>query len=157
MKKKKDSLERFMEKVFKSSTGCWIWTGCNKRDLYGSFQVDGKSVIAHRWIYEYINGPLGELNCMHKCNNPPCVNPDHLESGTQIANMLYRIISGNNPQINKTHCPFGHEYTPENTRMTKKGRDCQACQDERNRKRYLPKLDIGTRSPLININESLHS
>jgi len=151
MKTKECTLKRFMDKIFKRSDGCWTWLGCNKRDLYGSFTVDKKAWLAHRWIYEYYNGPLGNLLCLHTCNNASCVNPDHLYAGTQINNMQDRIEAGNNPQTNKTHCPLGHKYDLFNIRITKKGRDCRTCQIIRNRDRYT-RSRLQLRVGKININ-----
>jgi len=95
------NLDRFWAKVDRSAgpDGCWVWTGYCAR--YGSFwngehRPDGAPVMvrAHRWIYEQIAGPAGELNVLHRCDNPPCVNPGHLFLGTQSDNMQDMMSKG---------------------------------------------------------------
>lgn len=82
---------RFLEKVEKTET-CWLWTASTKRG-YGNFKIDGKQKIAHRVAYTLWIGEIPDgLLVRHKCNNPHCVNPDHLEIGTRqdIANDMVR-------------------------------------------------------------------
>jgi hypothetical protein len=67
---------------------CWIWTGTTDRHGYGRVRPDGRSTGAHRWSYEATVGPIPEgLELDHLCNNPPCVNPAHLEPVTHAENM----------------------------------------------------------------------
>jgi len=55
---------------------------------YGQFRFNGKTELAHRVSYELANGPIVVgLNVLHKCDTPACVNPDHLEAGTQKKNI----------------------------------------------------------------------
>ena len=76
---------RFLTKVIKCENGCWEWTGCkrSKRSGYGALKVNGKMYPAHRLAYQLWNGeiPVGMV-VRHKCDNPPCVNPEHLEIGS---------------------------------------------------------------------------
>jgi len=150
----KDPIERFMDKVFKTSS-CWIWIAAFNHGGYGLFRPKDKMVSAHRWIYEYTNGPLNELMCLHKCNNTSCVNPDHLYAGNQFNNMDDCVKSGRNLNLNKTHCPMGHEYSNENVRMSGTRRNCRICGKQSERKSFYyknkPTISIGTREK-ININ-----
>lgn len=79
---KRDPLERFWEKVDKSGE-CWVWKNYKVRAGYPRFYPgdttrDG-TVLAHRWIYERMNGPIpGNMHVDHMCRTRACVRPDHL-------------------------------------------------------------------------------
>ena len=86
--------ERFWEKVEKTLT-CWIWTANRHPKGYGKFSINGKSTPAHHYSYSQINGPVPKgLDLMHLCDNPPCVNPDHLRPGTRSENMRHAVEVG---------------------------------------------------------------
>ena len=86
--------QRFLAKVQQPSA-CWEWTAVKNRDGYGRLRVNGTMVLAHRLAYAHFIGeiPAGMV-ILHRCNNPGCVNPDHLRVGTQGENIAHCIASG---------------------------------------------------------------
>lgn len=69
-------------------SGCWIWTGALDRKGYGAIFYKGRSQGAHRVSYqEYIGDIPHGLVIRHQCDNPSCVNPNHLSIGTQKDNV----------------------------------------------------------------------
>lgn len=73
---------------------CWTWQGERRQRGYGAFYTmrNGvKFVAAHRYAFELCYGPIPNgLLILHRCDNPPCVRPDHLYAGTQADNMRDR-------------------------------------------------------------------
>src|ERR1700756_2891954 len=90
--------DRFWAKVAKGP-GCWEWQGKRHYKGYGHFTVRGqgrrRTLKAHRVSWELANGPIPEgLHVLHSCDNPPCVNPDHLFLGTDMDNVHDRDAKG---------------------------------------------------------------
>lgn len=142
------NLEKAMEYVSpEPNSGCWLWTGgLSMPDGYGLVHVRlqertpaGKAMFkrrhAHRVIYEEIIGPVPNgMELDHLCRVRCCVNPHHLEPVTHAENVK-RGDSGKY-LLERTACPQGHEYTPENTYRDKKRhcRMCIRCMRDRKRK-----------------------
>lgn len=95
------TVARFWSKVSipAKSTDCWEWQGSRNPDGYGNFRVPnfGRTTVgAHRVAYALINGAFPDpgLLVRHKCDNPRCVNPNHLEPGTVKDNAQDKIDRG---------------------------------------------------------------
>lgn len=120
---------RFWEKVDKTGD-CWVWTGARDsgRFQYGIFAAAGRTLVkAHRFSYELHQGaiPDGMVIC-HRCDNPPCVRPDHLFAGTQKDNIHDMDAKGRGKRPPKrSRCPKGHPYDGGNTAIRRDG--AQAC------------------------------
>ncbi len=95
----KSEEERFFEKVDKTpghgpDGDCWIWTGSKTGKGYGGFRgsTTGK---AHIWMYQHMHGDVSAgLEVMHSCDEPACVNPDHLTTDTHHENILDCVRKG---------------------------------------------------------------
>lgn len=125
-------------------TGCWFWQAGMTGQGYGVATFRGQTVAAHRLTYEIFIGPIppglelghlchiadlgcpGGIQCVHR----RCVNPMHLEPVTHSESMLRKYRRSPSHNRRKTHCPKGHEYTPENTLQRggkHPGRVCRTC------------------------------
>lgn len=86
---------RFWSKVHRQPNGCWEWTASRLPRGYGRFSLGGKQVGAHRVSWELHHGAIPSgLAVLHRCDNPPCVRPDHLFLGTLVDNIRDMIRKG---------------------------------------------------------------
>lgn len=93
-----EMVNSFWEKVSIDHTNvsrCWIWNAGKSRAGYGNIKLFGKTRFSHRVSYELVHGPIQDgYVLMHTCDNPPCVNPDHLRPGTVRDNTQDSIAKG---------------------------------------------------------------
>ena len=79
---------RFWDRVIPDESGCWNWTGYRNEKGYGRLKIDGRRILAHRYVDELLRGPLpDDLEIMHSCDNRACVQPVHLIRATHKENM----------------------------------------------------------------------
>ena len=88
--------ERFWKKVEAAYGGsCWQWLGTTNNVGYGWLYSPGGALLAHRISWEMFKGPVPVgLHVCHHCDNPGCVNPDHLFVGTDKDNAQDREKKG---------------------------------------------------------------
>jgi len=87
-----------------------------KNSSYGGFQLKSyTNVYAHRFSWEYFNGPIPVgLQVLHKCDNPLCINPNHLFLGTNDDNVKDKVSKNRQTKGSKNGCPSLTEEDVEN-------------------------------------------
>lgn len=136
-----EQMDSFFAKVDKTDK-CWLWTATKNKHGYGQFydRVKKHTRLATHVSIEIATGvpfPVGMHAC-HSCDNPPCVNPDHLFLGTQKQNIRDGINKGRilhpskkpgymHPKKRQTHCIHGHAFDKENTIIKRGCRQCRKC------------------------------
>lgn len=90
------SIDNFWRKVDKTSHsgGCWLFTGHLDKNGYGDLHYRKTHIQAHRLAWKLTHSEPGELDVLHKCNNPQCCNPGHLYLGTDHDNARDRCTTG---------------------------------------------------------------
>jgi len=144
--------ERFWSKIEKTNS-CWFWKAATNKFGYGEIFYNKKVWKAHRLSYFIAFGDFDtKLYVAHHCDNPTCVNPDHLFLATQKENVVDMVAKGRHgagagllisydewlsirPKKGKKDiCKRGHKFSDKNTRIKKiksrYARICRTCQSE---------------------------
>tara|TARA_R110002167_G_scaffold301457_1_gene505770 strand:+ start:296 stop:718 length:423 start_codon:yes stop_codon:yes gene_type:complete len=119
-----------LEKIEKNITitkGCWKWNLYKDKLGLPIIWANGKSVPAHRFVYEMFNGEIQyQQEIKQTCKNKGCINPEHLIQVTRAENVKDTGVGRHNKI--KTHCPKGHPYDKKNTlRIRDNYRQCIIC------------------------------
>lgn len=129
--------ERFWSKVNQSDE-CWTWTASKDDKGYGKIGLPGRKGwgFAHRVSYSLEHGVelTPDQKVLHRCDNPPCVRPDHLFLGTAADNAADMVAKGRSRGQKVTHCVHGHSLEDAYRYGTK--RVCRQCK----RNEYLRKV-----------------
>lgn len=151
------NIKSFWKRIQIYNDGCWLWVGPKCKDGYGKIGVkrygassDRNTVRSHRFSWVLHNQqqiPKG-MWVLHKCDNPPCVRPDHLFLGTakeNKADCIKKDRDGGPIGVNrrKTHCKNGHPFDLMNTYLEGLKRKCKTCRTEAKR------ISIKKRSLLV--------
>lgn len=87
--------QRLKARLVPTASGCLEWTGARDQGGYGRIWSAGLSLLTHRVAWAHENGPIpAGMHVLHRCDNPPCCNPDHLFIGTNADNMADKKAKG---------------------------------------------------------------
>lgn len=90
-------------------TGCWEWLGQKWSGGYGYVRINRKHIPAHRYIYSLYKGVISDgLDACHSCDNPGCVNPDHIWPGTPSDNLKDCYSKGRRTQRGTSNGNYKH-------------------------------------------------
>lgn len=96
-----DLMNKLMSNTIKQPTGCWEWQKSKNKNGYGQIRLGKTMVRTHRLSYQLFKGPIPvKMHVCHSCDNPSCINPDHLWVGTQKDNMKDMVNKGRSKGVN---------------------------------------------------------
>lgn len=132
-------LLRLLESVLLGD-GCWEWQKSRMAWGYGRIRVEGRTVAAHRTMWEEWHGPiLDGLFVCHRCDNPPCIRPDHLFLGTNADNLGDMSKKGRHVGMTgrrKAFCKHGHDdWVPWRNGTARRCAECHRIEERAGNRR----------------------
>lgn len=132
--------ERFWDLIEPAAVeACWLWAGTTTGG-YGRFCAGSRrTVIAHRWAYEHLIGPVPEgLQLDHLCQTRRCVNPWHLDPVPALVN----VRRAPKHHANTVECPRGHDYATHGFINAVGRRVCRPCNIDYHRRYHREHRDL---------------
>jgi len=130
-----DILEYIFSQKVVTEKGCWEWPGTRLTSGYGLVKYEGRQVTVHRLVASIvlkfdINNSF--IHALHRCDNPPCFNPDHLFKGSQSDNNKDSAKKG---RRKKKFCIHGHPLSVNNVIRVgaRNDRVCKICYKNRHK------------------------
>lgn len=143
------TIARFWSKVERRGADeCWPWRAAIHPGGYGMLGVKHRPFLTHRVSWAIANGPIPDGMCvLHRCDNPPCVNPAHLFLGTQGDNMADKVLKG---RQQRGESAYNTKYPDETIRTVRRlraaGVSLQSIESQTGvRRGYLRNLVSGAR------------
>lgn len=122
---------RLTEHRVVTDSGCWEWKRARTSEGYGRVRWNGRVEKVHRLTAHLVWGMelRSTAKVLHRCDNPPCFNPDHLYVGTQADNVKDMVSRGRwrNGNTPWAVCKRGHPMSDDNVKLIKGGRRCRTC------------------------------
>ena len=133
------AVKRFFRNVTKTDD-CWHWSGSSDKDGYGVISMFGSQQRAHRVSLVIAGTDVSNGLACHTCDNPSCVNPNHLYVGDQKQNVRDAMLKGrrNTGWSERKHCIHGHPLSGKNLYIYKNTgqRMCRKCRSVRSLEKY---------------------
>lgn len=146
-----------MNQMLLALTDCVEWLGTRKESGYGVVSSGGRKYRAHRVVWTVCRGPIPPGMCVcHRCDNPNCINIDHLFLGTRKDNYDDMVAKGRQPEsfvsAARPFCGKGHPMSGENLYVKPSGtRICRMCRNawKRGNRDYQDRINAAKRAKTV--------